>query len=368
MKCHDTYMLRCLELAQLGASHVVPNPMVGAVLVYEDRIIGEGYHQQYGKAHAEPNCIASVKKEDQHLIEHSTLYVSLEPCAHFGKTPPCADLIIEKKIRKVIIGCRDPFVQVNGKGIEKLIQSGIEIELGVLENECIQLNKRFFTFHTKHRPYIILKWAETLNKKMAREDEIRLFISNHYTNRMVHQWRSREASIAVGTNTALYDDPELTTRLWKGNNPVRIVVDMNLQLPKSLKLFNSQAPTIVFNTKKHSLPFEKISIAELKNMGVGYYQVTEDASLVHQMLNALYGMNIQSMIVEGGSFLLQSFIDEGMWDEARIICNEQMTISNGLASPVLVDPHLVHTEQFFSDVVRIYKNTKENQKIIEKAK
>lgn len=400
MNWHETYMHRCLTLAQMGAGNVAPNPMVGAVLVYEDRIIGEGYHQQYGKAHAEPNCIASVKKEDEHLIEQSTLYVSLEPCAHFGKTPPCADLIIEKKIPKVVIGCSDPFVQVNGKGIDKLRTSGIETEFGVLENECRKLNKRFFTFHSKHRPYIILKWAETLDKKMAKPSltpptgenntqvllnqdanklsassiskvsalvasiegvlDARLFITNQYTNRIVHKWRSEEMAISVGTNTALYDDPELTTRLWKGNDPVRIVVDMNMQLPKSLKLFNSKTPTIVFNNKEHSLPPEKISIAALKEMGVGYYQVTEHGSLVHQMLNALYCMNIQSLIVEGGRYLLQSFIDEGMWDEARVICNEQLIIGNGLASPVLSNQHLVRTEQIFSDVIRTYQNTKEN--------
>jgi diaminohydroxyphosphoribosylaminopyrimidine deaminase / 5-amino-6-(5-phosphoribosylamino)uracil reductase len=207
MTYEELYMHRCLELARSGAGSVAPNPMVGAVLVYENRIIGEGYHQQYGRAHAEPNCIAAVKEQDKHLIERSTLFVSLEPCAHFGKTPPCADLIIENKIPGVIIGCRDPFVEVNGKGIEKLRAAGIQVQLGVLENECRKLNKRFFTFHTQHRPYIILKWAQTLDNKVANEDYSRVPISNEYTNRLVHQWRSEEMAIAVGTNTALYDDP-----------------------------------------------------------------------------------------------------------------------------------------------------------------
>lgn len=527
MTSHEIYMHRCIELAQLAAGNAAPNPMVGAILVYDSRIIGEGYHQQYGEAHAEVNCFASVKQEDQHLVERSTLYVSLEPCAHFGKTPPCADLIIEKKIPRVVIGCSDPFAQVNGKGIEKLKEAGIEVESGLLDNECRELNKRFFTFHAKHRPYIILKWAQTLDGKIApsiprggsglaqlplkadtnndlEEDfdyetadpmnyallkqfvkdhrskpteaedalwhqlrgkqlgknkfrrqhiignfiadfvclpkrliieveglihqlpdnqisdeartiflqnkgykvirftndevlcqmdkvlakileelkypvqnndsdtskasaqanpplggggHVRLHISNEFTNRIVHKWRSEEMAIAVGTNTALFDDPQLTTRLWPGKNPVRIVIDMDLRLPKSLKLFNSQIPTIVFNTKQHSLPAEKVSAEQLRNIGVAYYQVTKDVSLVHQMMNALYRMNIQSVLVEGGAYLLQSFIDEGTWDEARVICNKELIIGSGLPAPVLKDQKLVSTEQIFSDVIRTYKNS-----------
>lgn len=360
MTSHETYMHRCLELAQLGAGNVAPNPMVGAVLVYEGRIIGEGYHEQYGKAHAEPNCIASVKEEDKNLIEKSTLYVSLEPCAHFGKTPPCADLIIKNKIPKVVVGCRDPFVQVNGKGIEKLKAAGIEVESGVLEEECKELNKRFFTFHTEHRPYVILKWAQTSDSKIANEDFSRILISNEHTNRIVHKWRSEEMAIAVGTNTALFDDPELTTRLSPGNNPIRIVVDMDLRLPKNLKLFNSNTPTIVFNTKDHTLPLEKISIEQLRQIGTGYYQVTADVSLVHQMMNALYKMSIQSVLIEGGNYLLQSFIDEGIWDEARVITNEQLMVGAGLPSPALKDEALQSSEQVLSDVIRTYKNTKTN--------
>lgn len=381
MTSDELYMQRCLELAKLGAGYVAPNPMVGAVLVFENRIIGEGYHQKYGEAHAEPNCIASVKEEDRSLIPQSTLFVSLEPCAHFGKTPPCADLIVEKKIPKVVIGCRDPFVEVNGKGIEKLKAAGVEVELGVLENECRELNKRFFTFHIQHRPYVILKWAQTLDGKIGphpklppKEEGIvavqpfpvgraggsRLLISNQHTNRLVHKWRSEEMAIAVGTNTALFDDPELTTRLWPGNNPVRIVVDMDLRLPNSLKLFNSKTPTIVFNTKEHNLPLQKISGKELQEIGVGYYKVTEDVSLVHQMMNALYRMNIQSVLIEGGSYLLQSFIDEGVWDEARVITNEQLSIGAGLPAPVLKNGSLQSCEQLFSDAVRTYKNTKIN--------
>jgi diaminohydroxyphosphoribosylaminopyrimidine deaminase / 5-amino-6-(5-phosphoribosylamino)uracil reductase len=397
-------MHRCLELARLGMGNVAPNPMVGSVLVYDAKIIGEGYHQLYGEAHAEVNCINSVKEEDQSLIAKSVLYVSLEPCAHFGKTPPCADLIIKNKIPKVIVGCRDPFVQVNGKGIERLRSAGVEVIVGVLEKECKELNKRFFVFHTQHRPYIVLKWAETGDKKMGlpapfrlppvgeatntqyplkqenfnndkdsqlseslsvdsslnggrREGASRLLISNEYTNRLVHKWRSEEMAILVGTNTALFDDPSLTTRLWPGINPIRIVVDMNLRLPQSLKLFDGKTPTIIFNLHRHTLPFEKISATDLRAIGVGYYQVTEDVNLVHQMLNALYLMNIQSVMVEGGAQLLQSFIDDGSWDEARIITNENLVLGKGLPSPVLKDNQLTSTQNIAADAIRIYHQT-----------
>ena len=552
---HQIFMQRCLQLAQLGSGSVAPNPMVGAVLVYNNTIIGEGYHEKYGDFHAEVNCIDSVKKELRYLVEQSTLYVSLEPCAHFGKTPPCVNLIILMRIPRVVIGCRDPFVQVNGKGIEKLQAAGVEVIQGVLEEACIALNKRFFTFHTKHRPYIILKWAQTGDGKMARplltpstgenyvqplapsnspnggepntqpsleqdadkyvgefyqeadplnyrllknfvlehrkhstqaedflwhqlrgnklngyafrqqhiignfivdfvclakkliievdglvhqlpenkmSDEertlwlqqkgyevirftneevlfdtqnainqikqkleelpfaerkqnasikadgndgvtsksgvsaagspplgelegaggaVRLFITNQQTNRMVHQWRSEEMAIAVGTNTALLDDPELSTRLWPGKNPVRIVVDMDLRLPSSLKLFDATIPTIVFNAKQNTIEDIKATLQP----GVHYYQITKDVSLVQQMLQALYRMNIQSVFVEGGATLLQSFINEGLWDEARVITNEELMIGEGLPAPQLGRCRLLHTENILSDTVRIYQ-------------
>lgn len=351
-------MNRCLQLAKLGSGNVAPNPMVGAVLVFDDKVIGEGYHKKYGHAHAEPNCIASVKQEHQHLIEQSTLYVSLEPCVHFGKTPPCVDLIIQKKIPKVAIGCRDPFPQVNGRGIEKLKAAGVEVIQGILENKCNELNKRFFIFHEQHRPYIILKWAQTANNKIADANSHRLLISNEFTNRIVHKWRSEEMAILIGTKTAISDDPELTTRSWPGNNAIRLVIDKNLQLSKSLKLFNSQASTLVFNLHQHTLPSGKISVADLKTTGVSYYQVTEDANMIHQILNACYQLNIQSVLVEGGIYLLQSFIEEGVWDEARVITNENLIVENGLAAPVLKDHQLLNDEQLFSDVIRIYKKRK----------
>ncbi|HXR82436.1 MAG TPA: bifunctional diaminohydroxyphosphoribosylaminopyrimidine deaminase/5-amino-6-(5-phosphoribosylamino)uracil reductase RibD, partial [Saprospiraceae bacterium] len=307
---HEIYMHRCLQLAALGAGHVAPNPMVGAVLVHDGRIIGEGYHREFGKAHAEVNCIESVAGADKHLIPDSTLYVNLEPCAHFGKTPPCTDLIIKNNIPNVVVGTVDPFEQVDGTGIERLRQAGVEVITGILETECKNLNRRFFMFQTKHRPFIILKWAQTADNKIAGIGDKRLLISGEVTNRLVHKWRSEEAAILVGTNTALSDDPQLNNRLWTGKNPTRLVVDMDLKLPPASRIFNTDAPTIVFNLKKNTVEF-----SEDLHDGSNYYQVTDDVSVVHQVLNGCYQLNIQSVLVEGGRKLLQSFIDENMWDE-----------------------------------------------------
>ena len=314
---HETYMRRCIELALLGAATVAPNPMVGAVLVHNNRIIGEGWHQQFGAPHAEVNCINSVVETDIPLIPGSTLYVSLEPCTHFGKTPPCSDLIIQKKISKVIIGCRDHFAEVNGKGVEKLKTAGVEVISGVWEEACKELNKRFFTFHTKQRPY---------------------------TNHLVHQWRSEEAAILVGTNTALLDDPSLTNRLWTGKSPVRMVLDMVLRLPETLKLFDQQQKTIVFNGLKQE-----------ENENVLYSQINPDNDINQQILDVSYKLKLQSILVEGGTKLLQSFIAKGLWDEARIISNEELVISNGLAAPLL-NNHPVKTEKIYSDTIRYYTN------------
>ncbi|RYY15177.1 MAG: bifunctional diaminohydroxyphosphoribosylaminopyrimidine deaminase/5-amino-6-(5-phosphoribosylamino)uracil reductase RibD, partial [Chitinophagaceae bacterium] len=236
MKEHKLYMRRAIELAKLGAGNTGSNPMVGAVLVYNDRIIGEGYHRKYGEAHAEVNCLEAVDAADEVFVAESTMYVSLEPCCHYGKTPPCADLIIAKGLKKVVIGCRDPFPRVNGKGIEKLNKAGIDVVHGVMEKECLELNKRFFTFHTRQRPYIILKWAQTSDHFIASGNKARLMITNEFTNRLVHKWRNEEMSIMVGTNTVREDNPSLTTRLWTGQNPVRFVVDNSLKLPAGLNI------------------------------------------------------------------------------------------------------------------------------------
>ncbi|MBN9381379.1 MAG: bifunctional diaminohydroxyphosphoribosylaminopyrimidine deaminase/5-amino-6-(5-phosphoribosylamino)uracil reductase RibD [Chitinophagaceae bacterium] len=337
-------MHRCLELARLGAGHVAPNPMVGAVLVHEGRIIGEGYHRLYGQAHAEVNCIASVSEEDRRLIPQSTIYVSLEPCAHFGKTPPCADLIIRERIPRVVVGCRDPFPQVDGKGIEKMRAAGISVEVGVLEKECVDLNKRFFVFNIYHRPYIVLKWAQSMNGRISGGGKDRVLISNEYTNRLVHKWRGEEAAILVGTNTALMDDPSLTVRLWKGPNPIRLVMDRDLSLPSSLRVFDGQVRTVVFNLMRHE-----------ERGNLQYYQLAGDSSLVHQLAVALYQLKISSVLVEGGAAVLQSFIDEGYWDEARIITNETLQLPDGLASPVLSGEELVSQQRLFSDVISYYR-------------
>ena len=338
-------MQRCLQLAQLGAGSVMPNPMVGAVLVHNHMIIGEGYHQQYGQAHAEVNCINNVKEADRHLINQSTLYVSLEPCNHFGKTPPCADLISKHQIPEVVIACTDPFEKVNGSGIKKLQAAGIKVIEGILKEEAAELNKRFFTFHKKQRPYIILKWAQSSNLKIANENFEAVKISNEITNRLVHKWRSEEAAILVGTNTALHDNPALTTRLWPGKNPVRIVIDRQLKLPAHLQLFDGSTATIVINT-----------IKQAENTNTFFYKIAEEENLLTALMNLLYHQQLSSLIVEGGALLLQSFIDAGLWDEARIITNNELIIDNGIQSPVLKNNKLITTEHLLSDSLQVYTN------------
>jgi len=336
-------MRRCLELAARGAGHVAPNPMVGAVLVYGNRIIGEGWHRQYGEAHAEVNCINSVTEEDRPFISESILYVSLEPCAHFGKTPPCTNLIIEQKIPETVIGCRDSYAEVNGKGIVRLQEAGVKVITGVMEKECLELNKRFFTFHEKQRPYIILKWAQSNNKKIAAASGGRVFISNEFSNRLVHKWRTEEAAILVGTNTALHDDPALTARLWPGKNPLRLVIDQDLKLPHSLNLFNGKFRTFVFNCVKQ----------EDAGMVI-YHKINKEKKLIPQVMAILYAQQVQSVIVEGGAKLLQSFIDENMWDEARVITNTSFSIENGLVAPILFNNPPGTATQVQSDIIETY--------------
>ncbi len=332
-------MQRCVQLAKLSAGFEAPNPMVGAILVHEDEIIGEGYHQQYGQAHAEVNCINSVLEKDKSKIPYSTLYVSLEPCSHFGKTPPCVDLIVQHQIKKVVVGCRDSFKKVNGTGIEKLRLAGVGVIENILEDECRDLNKRFFTFHAKQRPYMVLKWAETRDGKIATTSNERLFITNDFTNRFVHQWRSHEAAILVGTNTALLDNPSLNNRLWHGKQPIRLVLDMHLRLPSSLHIFNQEQSTIVFNAAKEEIQDNLM-----------FYRLQKNRSVVQQILDACFKLSIQSILVEGGATLLQSFIDEDIWDEARVIKNEVLTIGNGLHAPT-INGKLVSKEFFFSDTI-----------------
>lgn len=342
------YMQRCLQLAENGSGFVAPNPMVGAVLAYEGKIIGEGWHRKFGEAHAEVNCINSVMESDRHLIKKSTLYVSLEPCSHFGKTPPCADLIIRCKIKKVVIGCVDSFAKVNGSGIEKLRNVGVETVLGDWQDECKNFNKRFFTFHQQQRPYIILKWAQTANKKMAYENNAqRLLISNDITNRLVHRWRSEEAAIIIGKNTAFADNPALTNRLWRGKNPTRMVIDKNLELSANLRVFNNAADTVIFNQLK-----------EAKQKHLHFCKISFDKNILPQILRQCYLQGIQSILVEGGKQLLQSFIDEKIWDECRIITNEKILVENGLNAPYISDTAISKTEYLLSDRVDYYIQSK----------
>ena len=342
---YEYYMQRCIGLAQLGAGKVAPNPMVGAVLVYNKRIIGEGYHQQYGQAHAEVHCLNSVKEIDRPLIAKSTLYVSLEPCAHTGKTPPCSQLIIREQISKVVIGCLDPFAAVNGKGLAQLQAAGIETVTGICEADCIALNKRFFCFHTNKRPYITLKWAQTADGKIAGNGPKRLMISNEITNRLVHRWRSEEAAILVGTETALLDNPALDNRLWKGPSPVRLLLDKQLRLPHDLKVFNGEQKTMVFHHQ----------VAE-SSANVEYVYIDPGKDLLTEMLNSCYQHQLNSILVEGGRQLLQSFIDKGLWDEAHIITNEKLYVPDGLPAPVFMQQQRIGAEKIGSDTINYFKN------------
>ncbi len=344
MKVDIKYMQRCLELASRGAGKVAPNPMVGAVLLYDDRIIGEGYHESYGQAHAEVNCIQSVHPLDQALIEKSTLYVSLEPCAHHGKTPPCTELIIRYKIPRVVIACNDPYQEVNGKGIELLKTAGVEVTVGVLESAAKILNQRFICCQEKKRPYIILKWAQSADGKIAANGNHRTYISNEYTNILVHRWRSEEAAILVGAGTAIMDNPALTVRAWKGNNPLRLLIDRNLKTPASAQLLDQSVPTIVFNSIKES------TITNLR-----YCLIKQTDDFIPAMLEILMKEKIQSILVEGGAEILNAFIQKGLWEEARIITNTALQIGQGLAAPILKDAFLKEAFQLHTDHIQFYQ-------------
>jgi diaminohydroxyphosphoribosylaminopyrimidine deaminase/5-amino-6-(5-phosphoribosylamino)uracil reductase len=316
-------MQRCLELAQLGKGWTAPNPMVGCVIVKNDLIIGEGYHQEFGKAHAEVNAIHSIANIED--LEGATVYVSLEPCTHFGKTPPCADLLVKLGVKTVVIGCRDTNPEVGGKGIERLKRAGIEVIEGILEEECRQLNKRFFTFHEKQRPYVILKWAQTLDgylDKPRAENETGVnWISSIETKSLVHKWRGEEQSILVGRNTIINDNPSLTVREYKGKNPVRIVIDSQLQISGDVNIYSPEAPTIVFNRirneKKENVEWVKIGETSTKNI-----------------LDELYKRGIISVFVEGGSRTLQYFIIDNVWDEARVVVGDKK-FGEGVKAPII---------------------------------
>lgn len=313
------YMQRALQLARLGAGAVPPNPMVGCVIVHEGKIIGEGWHQKYGEAHAEVNAVNSVL--DKSMLSQSVVYVTLEPCSHFGKTPPCADLLIKHQVKKVYVCNHDPNPLVGGKGIEKLRQAGIEVETGLLENEGRELNKRFFTFIEKKRPYIILKWAETGDGFIAKPNYESVQISNLLSRRFVHKMRSEEDAIMIGTNTARYDNPKLDTRFWSGKNAIRVVIDKQLSLPKNLHLFDSSQDTICFN---YSID---------KQIGNNIFiKVPKNSSLEEFIIKELYHRKIQSVIIEGGAILLKSFIDLELYDEAVILKTKKL-FGEGITAP-----------------------------------
>lgn len=321
MTIDEKYMARCIQLAKNGRCNVSPNPMVGAVIVCDGKIIGEGYHIKYGGPHAEVNAISSVK--EQQKLENSTIYVSLEPCSHYGKTPPCADLIISKKIPRVIIGCKDPFPLVSGRGIKKLTDAGVDVKWGVLERECLDLNKKFILFNTQKRPYITLKWAQSADGfiDIKRESGESVKISSDLTRMLVHKYRSENMAIMVGTNTARLDNPTLSTRDWYGKNPTRIVIDRKLALPKELHLFDGKVNTIVFN-----------SIKDGDSNGLTLKKIDFNSEVIPQILDILYNEKLESVIIEGGAILLQSFIDKDLWDEAFIEISD-LVINDGVKAP-----------------------------------
>ena len=350
-------MLRALELATLGRGFVSPNPMVGCVIVHETadhgaRIIGEGWHQQYGSWHAEVNAVRSVAPQDEHLLPESTVYVTLEPCSHVGKTPPCADLLVEKRVRRVVCCNNDPNPVVAGKGFQKLRNAGIEVITGILANEGRALNARFFTFMEKQRPYIILKWAETADGYLAAPNYRAVQITGPLAQRLVHRWRAEEDAIMVGTNTARYDNPRLNVRLWPAKpaqNPVRIVIDKALSLPDSLHLFDGSQPTLVYT--QASAP-----LTPLLNTGTDRHEVISlntQQPVLPQLLGDLYQRKIQSVLVEGGTTLLQSLMEAGLWDEMRVFCSPKM-LGDGIKAPT-VQGQLISREIVGEDELRIFK-------------
>lgn len=336
----ELYIKRCIELAQKALGNTYPNPLVGSVIVHNGEIIGEGYHHKAGENHAEINAINSVKNKD--LIPESTIYVSLEPCAHYGKTPPCALKIKELGFKKVVIGAMDSHDKVNGKGKKIIQDAGIEVISGVLENECIELNKRFFTYHEKQRPYIILKWAESGDGFMD-ENFKPYSISNSLVNQFVHQLRADEHAILVGTQTALNDNPSLTVRKVEGVNPVRILIDFDLKVPTDFKIYNDEARTLVFNLNKE----------EVEN-NIHFIKI-EKENFLSDLMKALYKEQIQSVIIEGGSFTLQQFINANLWDEVIVIKNEKLKLENGTKAPEFKH-EVVEQKDFRDNTVNKYVN------------
>ncbi len=314
----EEYMRRAIALASLGLGNTSPNPVVGCVLVKDGKIIGEGYHKKYGEAHAEVHAVRSVKDPSQ--IPGATAYVTLEPCSFHGNTPPCADLLIKHKVKKVVIGALDPHERVNGTGVQRLRDHGIEVEIGLLENEYQHLNRRFFTYYDQKRPYIILKWAQTADGFIARKNFDSKWISSTQSRQLVHKWRAEEDAILVGKNTAMYDNPSLTVREWHGRNPIRVVVDLNLSLSEKGNLWNDAAPTLIFNSRIS----KKTDFQEWIKIDPDHYEI--------ELLNQLFEKKITSLIIEGGAKTLQGFIEKNLWDEARIFTSDQ-EFGDGICAP-----------------------------------
>ena len=341
---HEYYIKRCLEISKQGIGTTIPNPSVGAVLVVDDKIIGEGFTSPYGGNHAEVNAISSVKNDED--LKKATMYVTLEPCSHYGKTPPCADLIVKSGIKKVVIGCLDVNEIVAGRGIERLQNEGCEVVVGVLEKECKAHHKRFFTFHSKKRPYIILKWAQTQDGFIAPKNRVKqapVWITQKVSRQLVHKWRGEEHSILVGTTTILDDNPSLDVRSWRGENPLRIVIDKDLKIPKDLKVYDDSVKTILINqkvtTSNENLFFEKINFSK---------------PIAHQICQVLFKHKVQSLIVEGGTKTIQTFIDENLWDEARVFSG-LVKFNEGTKAPKLDVPFL-NEENLMGDSLKTYIN------------
>ena len=333
MKIHEKYINRCIEIAKNGLGTTRPNPMVGCVIVHNNLIIGEGFTSPYGGPHAEVNAIQSVT--DTSLLKSATLYVTLEPCSHFGKTPPCSDLIIKNEIPKVVIGMVDDNSLVAGQGIKKLEKAGCHVTVGVLEKECKAHHKRFFTFHNKKRPYIILKWAESADGFIApktKDEQKPVWITNTYSRQLVHKWRAEEQAILVGGNTVMQDNPSLTVRDWSGLHPTRIVIDTHNSLPNEYAVFNTTAKTI--RLTKNEIDFSK--------------------PLASQICKHLHEHNITSVIIEGGSKTLQTFINENLWDEARVFYGTNQ-FTEGTKAPV-ISGQLISETKILNDTLKYYTN------------
>lgn len=353
MKIHEKYIKRCIEIAKNGLGSTAPNPMVGCVIVHNGKIIGEGFTSSYGGNHAEINALNSVW--DKSLLTKSTLYVTLEPCSHFGKTPPCADAIVRYQIPKVIIGTMDTHNKVSGKGIEKLRVSGCEVIVGVLENECRAHHKRFFTFHNKKRPYIILKWAQTTDGFIAPETKTEqkpVWITNEISRQLVHKWRAEEQAILVGTNTVLLDNPGLTVRDWTGKNPIRVVLDKDLKLSEKLQVFND-AETIVICDEKHSTKFKSME-GTTAHSNLRFLDWSLKDIIASQICAILHQQSIISIIIEGGKQTLKTFIDENLWDEARVFIGKA-NFYEGVKAPIL-SGKLISEKKIKEDTLKVYVN------------